>query len=64
MFNSSHFVTDGCSVAGLRQELSEVYLSVVLRRTPGLPNLLLQHADCAYEQRQSMAQERMDKQLE
>ena len=62
-FNLHHSFTDGRSVAVLHRELSEVCASVMLWRTPDMPNLRLQHADFAYLQRKWIAKGRVDKQL-
>eukprot|EP00930_Biecheleria_cincta_P045093 TRINITY_DN3107_c0_g1_i2.p1 TRINITY_DN3107_c0_g1~~TRINITY_DN3107_c0_g1_i2.p1 ORF type:complete len:4037 (-),score=738.17 TRINITY_DN3107_c0_g1_i2:63-11216(-) len=63
LINLHHSVTDGRSLAVLRQELTAAYRAQVLKQELQLPALSMQYADFAYWQRQWMAQGRLESQL-
>jgi len=59
-----HIVTDGWSMGIFNRELSEFYGADTAGREPSLPELPIQYVDYAAWQRQSLAGERYESQLE
>ncbi|HTQ78991.1 MAG TPA: amino acid adenylation domain-containing protein, partial [Thermoanaerobaculia bacterium] len=55
LFSLHHIAGDGWSIGVLVQELARLYAAAVSRRLDGLPELPLQYADFALQQRQQLS---------